>query len=235
MTWLIGGLCTFVAATLLGRWFLQADPRVLAKVVRWVVFGGALALALFILLSGRFALLLPIALLALPFVRRWLTQGRMWPRANPSPGQTSSVDTEYLEMTLDHDSGHMSGRIKRGAFAGHLLEELSRDELMVLLREFISADPEAAQLVEAYLDRMHDGWRDESEEAGDRTQGGDGRGKGAMTQAEAYEILGLQPGASDAEVRDAHHRLMLKIHPDQGGSTYLATKINQAKEILLGS
>lgn len=235
MTWLIGGLCIFVAAMLLGRWFMQADPRVLARVLRWTALSSGLALALFVLLSGRFALLLPVALLALPFLRRWLTQGRMWPRSNPSPGQTSSVDTVYLEMTLDHDSGHMSGRVKHGAFAGRRLEGLALDELLALLEECASADPEAAQLVEAYLDRMHEGWRDQGAAAGGRGAGGDGRGKGAMTAEEAYEILGLAPGASDDEVRDAHHRLMLKIHPDQGGSTYLAAKINQAKEILLGT
>ena len=99
----------------------------------------------------------------------------------------------------------------------------------------MSADPEAAQLVEAYLDRSYEGWRDQGE-ASDRGAGdGSSRGKGTMTAEEAYEILGLNPGVSDEEVRDAHHRLMLKIHPDRGGSTYLAAKINQAKEILLGS
>ena len=233
MTWFIGGLCVFVAATLLGRWFLQADPRVLAKVARWVAISGGLAFALFILLSGRFALLFPIALIALPFVRRFLTQGRMWPRTNPTPGQTSSVETEYLEMTLDHDSGNMSGRIKRGAFVGYMLDELSREELIALLHECVSADPEAAQLVEAYLDRMQDGWRDEDVSAG-RARGADGLSGATMTTDEAYQILGLEPGSSHDEVRNAHHRLMLKIHPDQGGSTYLATKINQAKETLLG-
>ncbi len=232
MTWFIGGLCIFIAATLLGRWFLQAEPRVLAKVIRWGAIGGSLALALFILLSGRFALLFPIALFALPLLRRWLTQGRIWPRTNPTPGQTSSVDTEYLAMTLDHDTGHMSGRIKRGVFEGRLLDELNRKELIDLLHECVSADREAAQLVEAYLDRMHDGWHEEGVSAGN-TPGADGLGGAIMTPEEAYKILGLEPGSSNDDVRNAHHRLMLKIHPDQGGSTYLATKINQAKEILL--
>ena len=231
MTWLISGLCLFVAAVLLGRWFLLAEPKTLAKVVRWVAIGGALALALFILLSGRFALLLPIAFLALPFVRRWLTQGRMWPRTRPTPGQTSSVETEYVDMTLDHDSGNMSGRIKRGAFAGHLLNELSEDELVALLSECHGTDPQAAQLIEAYLDRLHEGWRETAGQAGQQRT----NQTGTMTRDEAIEILGLEPGASADDIRDAHHRLILKIHPDQGGSTYLASKINEAKDVLLDS
>ena len=233
MTWLISGLCLLVAVALFGRWFLLAEPKTLAKVIRWIAIGGALALGLFIVLSGRFFILLPIALLAFPFLRRWFSQGRLWPRSNPTPGQTSSVETEYVDMTLDHDSGHMSGRVKRGSFSGYQLEELSESDLIVLLGECQGTDPQSAQLVEAYLDRLHEDWRENAGANHQKKSGGGGNS--SMTRDEAFEILGLEPGASDDDVRDAHHRLMLKIHPDQGGSTYLATKINEAKEVLLHS
>lgn len=55
-----------------------------------------------------------------------------------------------------------------------------------------------------------------------------------MTAAEAFQVLGLKPGATDAEIRDAHRRLMMAAHPDHGGSDWLATRINQARDVLLG-
>ncbi|WP_428483858.1 hypothetical protein [Rhodopila sp.] len=57
---------------------------------------------------------------------------------------------------------------------------------------------------------------------------------GPMTREEAYEVLGLRPGASAASIREAHIRLMRAAHPDVGGSDWIAARINQARDILLG-
>lgn len=66
------------------------------------------------------------------------------------------------------------------------------------------------------------------------SQGGPTRARsGPMTRAEALSVLELNEGATRDDIRGAHKRLMQKIHPDHGGSTYLATKINQAKDLLL--
>jgi DnaJ-domain-containing protein 1 len=109
------------------------------------------------------------------------------------------------------------------------LSELTTADLVALLRECRAADAEGARLLEAYLDRLHPEWRDDIG-AG---QSAPSRGSSDMSVAEAYEILGLQPGADEAAITAAYHRLMMQLHPDHGGTDYLATKINRARDILL--
>jgi DnaJ-domain-containing protein 1 len=140
-------------------------------------------------------------------------------------------------MTLDHDTGRMEGTVLRGRFAGMRLEELGIADILSLLRECRAEDEEGARLLEAYLDRVHPEWRDEL--AGERAgNGGTGAGarstrSGDMSVEEAYAILGLSAGADADAIKEAHRRLMVKLHPDHGGSDYLATKINRARDVLL--
>jgi DnaJ-domain-containing protein 1 len=91
------------------------------------------------------------------------------------------------------------------------------------------SDPQSAQVLEAYLDRAHPTWREDMARAEGEGGGPDGR----MTRAQALDILGLDEGASDEDIRRAHRDLMLRMHPDRGGSTFLAAKINEAKDVLL--
>jgi hypothetical protein len=136
-------------------------------------------------------------------------------------------------LHLDHDSGALSGEILTGTFAGKMLDDLGEPELLALRQE-LGDDGESLALVEAYLDRRIPGWRENVE--GDPAAGPRGApDSGPMTDQQAYEILGLAPGASQAEIRTAHRRLMKRVHPDQGGSTFLAAKINEAKDRLLGN
>ncbi|MEX0852485.1 MAG: DnaJ domain-containing protein [Bauldia sp.] len=149
-----------------------------------------------------------------------------------SPGSVSTVRSAYLEMRLDHDSGGIGGRVVAGSRSGSALDDLDEAALLDLLTE-IGRDGDSAALLESYLDRRMPGWR-EHVEADSTARPGGTANAGAMTDEEAYEILGLSSGASDAEIRSAHRRLMKRLHPDQGGSTFLAAKINQAKDRLLG-
>ena len=112
------------------------------------------------------------------------------------------------------------------------LRELSLAEIGVLMRECLAQDPEGTRLLEAYLDRRSPGWREDAQRNGDTGQRG-APGAGAMTQQEAYDILGLQPGAGEEAVREAHRALMKRIHPDAGGTSGLAARVNQAKDVLL--
>jgi hypothetical protein len=152
-----------------------------------------------------------------------------------SAGQKSGVRTDTIEMVLDHDSGSMEGRCLRGRFAGRELASLREGELLQLLDEIGAADSQGAALLEAYLDRRCRGWRERRSAGGSKEERRQSRDRnGRMDRKEAYDVLGLKPSASEAEIRAAHRRLMMKLHPDQGGSTYLASRINEAKDALLG-
>jgi hypothetical protein len=226
----------------LGRWLFRLPPRVL-----WQTIAITLALVLLLLvLTGRahwltalFAALLPFlraifALLVtnLPLLRRILAnvQARK-ASAQPRPGQTSTVQSEYIRMTLDHDSSEIDGEVLAGRFKGSRLASLELDDLLELLRE-CGHDEDSAAMLQAYLDRVHgDAWR---ERAGTREQHRPYASEDQMSREEALQVLGLEGDPSEAEIIEAHRRLMQKLHPDRGGSSYLAAKINQAKDTLLG-
>ncbi len=232
MTWLILGVLFLLAAVLFARWFSTADHKAVAKTVKWCGVAVFAALVVYLTLTKKFLLVPPLAVLGLFLWRRINRGGGNWIPGlsqSPSSGQSSVVETPYLRMSLDHDSGTISGEIRKGRFMGKDLSDLTFDELMELLSECRQNDSQSAQLIEAYLDRVEGSqWRNRSDSAANYN--------GVhMTRKEAFSVLGLEDGASDDEIRAAHHRLILKIHPDQGGSNYLAAKINQAKEFLLGS
>ena len=234
MLLLLGGFAILCGFLLLGYLFVNADPAKLARGLKWGgLAGGIVAIvALLVLTEGMLlrwlVYLLPLAP-ALPVFRR--AKSLFSGFRGPTTGQTSEVDTPFLRMALDHDTGHMTGTVLRGRFAGMRLAELSQADLLDLLRECRAEDEESARLIEAYLDRLHPDWHDHlgSQQAGSGPQ----RASADMTVDEAYEILGLSPGADEDAIRAAHRRLMKQLHPDHGGTDYLATKINRARDVLL--
>jgi hypothetical protein len=225
------GMASLAIALIVLRAFAQANTALLARHLR-VAFGGlALAGAAALLLRGALHLALGLGMLGL-----WLLagQGVLPFGGNATTGKaepgSSTVRTEHLEMQLDHATGAMRGRVLKGFFAGRNLESLRPVELAHLWQDCRFVDPQSAQLVEAYLDRIHPTWREDMARAeASAPKGADGR----MTREEALEILGLAASATEDEIRRAHRELMLKLHPDRGGSTYLAAKINEAKDVAL--
>ena len=141
-------------------------------------------------------------------------------------GQASSVATADLRMTLDHETGDMDGEVLAGNLAGERLSTLDLAALTALYNDLAGDD--SRQLLGAYLDRRFPGWTDAS------TRREAPACPSEMDESQALAVLGLAAGATEAEVREAHRRLMQKLHPDRGGSDYLAATLNRAKEVLIG-
>jgi hypothetical protein len=225
--YLLIGVALLLLLLTAARWYAAAPARQVVAGLRWVaVAGGGLA-ALWLLATGRAVQVLYLLIPLAPLLKRWWN--RYSATAQPTPGQTSDVDTAWLRMSLDHASGTMDGLILDGAFKGRKLSELAPAQLLDLLAELRIADVDSAALLESYLDALHPDWRQaEPREQQQASPSAD------MTRDEAYRILGLAPGAGAEEINKAWRELMKRNHPDQGGSPYLAAKINQAKDLLLG-
>ena len=237
MPTLIAGVVAVVLLYALLQMFRAANPAVLARTIK--IGGGvvALAVAAFTGIKGELAVAIPLGIFGAgllgwsPFGSSGFSNigGLFGGGMQRSAGQSSNVRSQFLDMSLDHDSGELSGEILAGPHAGHSLGEFDLAQLVAMMPSF---DAESVSLLESYLDRRFPAWRQNAQ--GD-TAGGQRRAaaSGKMTDEEAYQILGLQPGAGRDDISRAHRALMKKLHPDQGGSTYLAARVNEAKDILL--
>ncbi len=211
---------------------------------------------LYLGMSGRLPWLLGLLGAALPFIAKrlpWIVRiiglRSVWqwlrnvhphsggPSSGSStrgPGQTSSLNTRFFAMVLDHDTGNMDGEILEGPNKGAKLSELSLSELLALL-SLVNSDPDSESVLRAYLDREHPDWTEHGQQQETHHDGAQSEHPSDvnLTVRQAYEILGIEPGANKDEVKDAHRRLMQRVHPDRGGSAYLAARINEAKKVLL--
>jgi hypothetical protein len=238
MPTLIAGVVAVILLYSLLQMFRAANPVVLARAVK--IGGGVLALAVaaFTGIKGELAVAVPLGIFGAGLLG-WSPFGASGfgnisgmfggSGVQRSPGQASRVRSQFLDMRLDHDSGELDGQIVAGPNAGHMLGEFDLPQLTAMMAGF---DAESVALLESYLDRRFPAWR---QHAQGNAAGGQSRPapSGKMTDEEAYQILGLQPGAGRDEIGRAHRALMKKLHPDQGGSTYLASRVNEAKDTLL--
>ena len=236
MPTLIAGAVAVFALYLLLQMFRAANPAVLARAIKIVGGVVALAVAAWTGLRGELAVAIPLGIFGAgmlgwsPFgTQGFSSLGGIFGGGQRSSGQSSRVRSQFLDMSLDHDSGELSGTILAGEHAGRLLGEFDLAGLLAMAPAF---DAESVALLESYLDRRFPAWREHAQGNG---AGGQRRAppSGKMTAEEAYQILGLQAGASRDDIGRAHRALMKKLHPDQGGSTYLAARVNVAKDTLL--
>ena len=237
MVYFLAGCAVLVLLLFAGRIIASANPSNLAVAFRRIGGVAAIAAAGFLILRGALALAIPLAVFGFSLLRQGsgLGFGDPFGSARKAPGQKSRVKTDRLEVALDHDTGEMEGKCLSGRFAGRALSSLSDREAMELLAELYQKGAPEAAVMEAYLDWRLPDWR-ERRSAGEGARSGRRRANGSkrMSAEEAYAVLGLGPNASEEAIRQAHRRLMMKMHPDQGGSNYLAARINEAKEVLLG-
>lgn len=239
-----------LALVIIIRWFNRAPAPIVARRLRRLALYGVIGLLIFLAVSGKLhwlfaaaAALFPLLLRMLPllryvpFLRQWYQryQTRHTATAGPASGapgsQQSTVVTHFLRMTLDHQRGEIDGLILAGRFINSRLSELTLAQLVQLNQDYLHQDADSARLLQRFAERIHgEAWHTAQQQASSPSAH-----TTTMSRAEAYEILDLAAGATRDEIIAAHRRLMQKVHPDHGGSTYLAARINQAKDLLLKS
>lgn len=230
------------------RWFARTPPATISRLTTRIALtlGGVALIVLTV--TGRLPWLFALIGGVLPFAQRLFTAVRAYRSLKSFLGQqsarttagshtagaaerTSRIETAFLRMTLDHSTGELAGTVLQGRLRGNYLADLDLDALLELLAECRVSDEESAMLLESYLDRRFaDAWREGTAHTEGSRQ--TSTGSGTMSVEEARNILGVDANATPDEIRDAHRRLMLKLHPDRGGSNYLAAKVNQAKDLL---
>jgi len=230
---LVLALVALVGLMWLASWLGKATPAQRSKALKMILLYGIAGMLLLLVVTGRIHWMFAAVSAALPWLQRVLMARRVWQMfkstRGPASGQVSKVETAFLRMTLDHDSGDLAGEVIAGAFAGQQLEQMSLENLLELLSTCQVQDAQSAALLETYLDRHHgENWRADTD-TGDKAAVPP---SGHMSRREAAEILGVPEDAANKEIKAAHRRLIQRLHSDRGGSDYLATLINQARETM---
>ena len=226
-------LVALVGLMWLAAWLGKATPAQRSRALKLILLYGVAGALLLLVVTGRIPWVFALISAAVPWLQRFLVARQAWhmfkSARGPSGGKQSKVETVILRMTLDHDSGDLDGEVVSGPYAGRALRDLSKTELLNLLKDCRSRDAQSAALLEAFLDRtVGDIWRESDEEQGPASPSGGG----PMSIAQAAEILGVSKEASRDEIIAAHRRLIQKLHTDRGGTDYLAALVNEARDTL---
>lgn len=232
------GLLIVVLALFAASWYKRAPPATRSVLLRKLIIYGGVGLLLVLVLTGRLNPVFALLGGLVPLVYRASTLLRLFRTVGGSPGNThkapgiSRVRSKYLEMTLEHESGSMQGSVLDGPHRGRSLSTLGLVQLLELMSFYNRSDGQSAALLEAFIDQAHpkSDWRTQSGHAsGDAVRHAPDR----MTTVVARDVLGVSVSATEKEIIVAHRRLMQRLHPDRGGSDYLAATVNQAKDVLL--
>ena len=231
-------LIALVAVLFLISWYKKVPKSKQRQFRNKALLIGGGIIVFFALITGKLhplfaalAALVPLAYRAMGLfqtfntIRAFTNRMKAGASPGPTPGQASEVETAFLSMRLDHDTGDMGGTVLRGKYKGCELQDLPLDDMLALLDE-CQSDRQSMAVLSAYLDRVHEGWRE-------RRGPPPGASAEAMSRDEAHAVLGLGPDATREDIVEAHRRLIQRLHPDRGGSDYLAAKLNTAKDLLL--
>ena len=243
-TFLVVVICAFVFGLLSIVLWRKARPTMNVNLI--VILTITLVVGLLILIgSGRLHWLAGIIAAVFPFLRRALGFFGMFSNLNQmfssfggkfspfnttstsqaSAGGTSETETSELKMVLNHDTNELTGRVLQGQFTGQALDVLSGSDLIDLYAGF--SEDASKRLLLTYLNRYHPDLQidQQYEDAVKESPG--------MDVAKACAILGVSENATKDEINEAYKRLIQHLHPDRGGSSYLASELNEAKKILL--
>jgi hypothetical protein len=237
MVYLLLALFALSGIVLMLRVYASASPASLTRAVRRASIASAALGALLLLFRVPLGFMFLAVSAILPLTLRWRA---LWPDFGAAPnrprGKFSRIETKHLRMALDHDSGALDGLVLDGPYRDRMLSKLSLEQILEVRSVCLRDDPDGVPLIEAYLDRVHGaGWRERNSGRQSSDNATPRHASSAMTREEALEVLGLQPTASEAEIRETYHSLMMKLHPDHGGSDYLAAQVNRARDVLLGT
>ena len=230
LLWFLIGVVALVLLLILARWLANLPTSPLKRILKLflsVIIGvGALLLLLRIGLSPIITGLLA---LAPAIMRLWSRFTRFNSAKKRTSGQSSHVSSEWLDMVLDHDSGGITGTIRKGNRMGFSLDALNKSQINDFADECAS-DPDSVRLLAAYIKKR---FGKEYSEKQSQEDLGQTRHSSAITRTDALSILGLEDPVSKDEVNAAYKKLISKVHPDAGGNAFLAARVNEARDILL--
>ncbi|MAH83427.1 MAG: hypothetical protein CBB68_03575 [Rhodospirillaceae bacterium TMED8] len=239
LPYVILGVAIVAGLLLAGRWFASANAKTLIKFFKWGLIGLVGAIAIFFLISGRVGWAFATIPALIPWLFRVRSAARMAKtfsrmadaaRGGRRHDEISEVSTNYVNMVLDHASGRMTGIVTAGKYSGQRIEDMNITVLMELCSD-CQDDAETVRLLEAYLNREYPDWRRSGE--GASYDSNSGLAPSEMEYSEALRVLGLDSTASANDIKEAYRRLIGTLHPDHGGSDYLTSQINRAKDVLL--